>query len=63
LAGIHGCGAQKHRESLAAHIKAGGGCNHHKLDQLFHRAVPHTLDGSQLLPQHTHQERPPFGPD
>ncbi|KAJ4197287.1 hypothetical protein NW759_016337 [Fusarium solani] len=35
LVGIRGCSAQEHREALAAHIKAGGTYNHHRLDQLF----------------------------
>lgn len=63
LAGIHGHGSQKHQEALTAHLKAEGHCNHHKLGQLFHHAVPHTLDGSQFLPQQGHQERSPLSPD
>ncbi|KAJ5102449.1 hypothetical protein N7532_002978 [Penicillium argentinense] len=63
LVGIHGCSAQKHRESLAAHIEAEESCNHHKLDQLFHHAIPRTLDKSQLFPRQALQEETPLVPD
>ncbi|KAJ6003562.1 hypothetical protein N7522_006254 [Penicillium canescens] len=54
LGGIHGCGANQHRESLTAHIRAEGNFNHYKLNQLFHQTVPHTLDKPHLLPQQFH---------
>ncbi|KAJ6041642.1 uncharacterized protein N7446_010480 [Penicillium canescens] len=62
LGGIHGYSADQHRESLTAHIRAKGDFNHYKLNQLFHQAVPHTLDKPQLLPQQVHQEKSPLSP-
>jgi hypothetical protein len=40
LAGIHGCSAQSHRESLTVHIEAEGPDNHHGLDRLVPQDVP-----------------------
>ncbi|KAJ6038844.1 hypothetical protein N7499_003716 [Penicillium canescens] len=62
LGGIHGCSADQHRESLTAHVRAEGDVNHYKLNQLFHQAVPHTLDKPQLLPQQVYQEKSPLSP-
>ncbi|RKK66775.1 hypothetical protein BFJ69_g15098 [Fusarium oxysporum] len=53
LVGIHSCGAQEHRESLAAHIEAEGTSNHHGIAYLFPRNVPHTLDKQHLLETET----------
>lgn len=58
LVGIHGCGAQEHRESLAAHIEAEGTTNHHGLAELFPRSVPHTLDKQHFLESQTDSETP-----
>ncbi|KAL6405867.1 uncharacterized protein AUP68_11007 [Ilyonectria robusta] len=56
LAGIHGCGTEKHREDMATHIEAEGAHNHHGLDQLFPRHVPHTLDKQYVLRPHINHE-------
>ncbi|KAH7117174.1 hypothetical protein B0J13DRAFT_613250 [Dactylonectria estremocensis] len=62
LVGIHGCGAQEHRESLAAHIEAEGTTNHHGLAELFPRSVPHTLDKHHFLESQTDSETPSLSP-
>lgn len=49
LVGIHGCGAQRHQESLTAHLDAEGANNHHGLAQLFPHDIPHTLDKQDFL--------------
>jgi hypothetical protein len=62
LVGIHGCSAQEHRESLAAHMEAEGTSNHHGIAKLFPRNVPHTLDKQHFLKSQTYSEAPSLGP-
>ncbi|KAH6950373.1 hypothetical protein BKA56DRAFT_606559 [Ilyonectria sp. MPI-CAGE-AT-0026] len=56
LVGIHGCSTEAHRESLAAHIEAEGAYNHHGLDQLFPRNMPHTLGKEHFFTRQTCNE-------
>ncbi|EWZ28533.1 hypothetical protein FOZG_17746 [Fusarium oxysporum Fo47] len=63
LAGIHGCSAQSHRESLTAHIEAEGPDNHHGLDRLVPQDVPHTLDKEYILAPETDDETTELTPD
>ncbi|KNB04574.1 hypothetical protein FOXG_06634 [Fusarium oxysporum f. sp. lycopersici 4287] len=62
LVGVHSCGAQEHRESLAAHIEAEGASNHHGIANLFPRSVPHTLDKQYFLETQTCSETPGLSP-
>ncbi|GKU23080.1 unnamed protein product [Fusarium langsethiae] len=56
LAGIHGCSAQSHQESLIAHIEAEGPENHHRLDRLVAPDIPRTLDKEYILATETGDE-------
>jgi hypothetical protein len=58
LVGVHSCGAQEHRESLAANIEAEGASNHYGIANLFPRGVPHTLDKRHFLEMQTCSEMP-----
>ncbi|RKK90846.1 hypothetical protein BFJ68_g16350 [Fusarium oxysporum] len=62
LVGVHSCGAQEHRESLAAHIEAEGTSNHHGIANLFPRSVLHTLDKQHFLETQTCSETPSLSP-
>ncbi|KAI3573984.1 hypothetical protein IWW34DRAFT_872543 [Fusarium oxysporum f. sp. albedinis] len=62
LVGVHSCGAQEHRESLAAHMEAEGTSNHHGIANLFPRSVPHTLDKQHFLEPQTCNETPSLDP-
>ncbi|CVL08870.1 uncharacterized protein FMAN_14106 [Fusarium mangiferae] len=63
LAGIHGCSAQSHRESLIAHIEAEGPENHHRLDRLVAPDIPHTLDKEYILAAETGDQTTELSPD
>ncbi|KAL9571866.1 hypothetical protein ACKAV7_003855 [Fusarium commune] len=63
LTGIHGCGVQSHRESLIAHIEAEGPENHHRLDRLVPRDIPHTLDKEYILAAETGDKTTELSPD
>jgi hypothetical protein len=62
LIGIHICGAQGHRESLAAHMETEETSNHHGIANLFPRSVPHTLDKHHFLESQTCSEIPSLNP-
>lgn len=63
LAGIHGCSARSHRESLTAHIEAEGPDNHHGLDRLVPNDVPRTLDKEYILAPETNDDTMELTPD
>ncbi|RSL40959.1 hypothetical protein CEP51_016635 [Fusarium floridanum] len=63
LAGIYGCSAQSHRESLTAHIEAEGPDNHHGLNRLVPHNVPHTLDKQNILAPEIYGEAMGLTPD
>ncbi|KAJ0137720.1 hypothetical protein HZ326_19302 [Fusarium oxysporum f. sp. albedinis] len=63
LVGIYGCRSSKHREDLATHIETEGTHNHHRLDQLFSRNVPHTLDKPFALSSQVHHETMRLNPN
>ncbi|KAH7195076.1 hypothetical protein BKA60DRAFT_547253 [Fusarium oxysporum] len=58
----YNCGAQEHRESLAAHMEAEGTSNHHGIANLFPRSVSHTLDKQHFLEPQTCNETPSLDP-